>query len=72
MEGTTAIPDKVRAIGKILDTATHDTPIRTPAGESLTPLAVLDADGERALPRLDSFPSIGGSYRFAHPICFED
>jgi hypothetical protein len=44
------IPAKVWAVGKARDPAAYKTPIKTPQGEGLAPLTVLDPDGERALP----------------------
>ena len=51
--GTDELPDKVFAIGVTRDSdpATHQTPIRAgEGGPGFAPLAVLDADGERAMP----------------------
>jgi hypothetical protein len=43
-------PDKVYAIGIIRDTAAYQTPITTEDGLGFSPLSVLDADEERAVP----------------------
>lgn len=51
--GTDELPDKVFAIGVTRDSdpAIHQTPIRGgEGGPGFVPLAVLDADGERAMP----------------------